>query len=83
MTKKRTNNESNLEIRCRALLNKDCAPSVQDLRDFVHSEIGRKADPRLDNTLALIIYFQDEVSRDDMIAAIRHEKPGMRARKIP
>lgn len=56
---------------------------VETLMAFVQSEIGRGADPSLENTKSLILYFTDEEGREEMKAAILEAKPGMVAKDIP
>lgn len=56
---------------------------VDDLMAFVQSEIGRGADPGLEDTRSLILYFADEEGRAEMKAAILEAKPGMYAKDIP
>ena len=56
---------------------------VDDLASFVETEIGRSADERLENTKALVLYFETDADRDEVVAAIRAEKPGMMAKKFP
>lgn len=55
---------------------------VEDLVAFVVSEIGRAADERLETTLPLCLYFQDQGDRDEFIDLIRHAKPGMMMKQI-
>lgn len=55
---------------------------VEDLLAFVVSEIGRSVDDKLENTLPLCLYFEDEQGRDEFVAAVLHAKPNMRTKKI-
>jgi hypothetical protein len=54
---------------------------VQNIHDFVLSEIGRA--PELADAKPLVLYFQTEADRDELVAAIMAEKPNMLARKWP
>lgn len=56
---------------------------VQAIVAFVQSEIGRTADPSLEDTKSLILYFASEEDRAEMKAAILEAKPGMYAKDIP
>lgn len=56
---------------------------VQNIMAFVQSEIGRTADPSLENTRSLILYFANEQDRAEMKAALLEAKPGMYAKDIP
>lgn len=56
---------------------------VTDLIAFVQSEIGRGADPSLEDTKSLILYFADDEGREEMKAAILEAKPGMVAKDLP
>ena len=56
---------------------------VDNLMAFVQSEIGRGADPSLEDTKSLILYFADEQGRADMKAALLEAKPNMIAKDIP
>ncbi len=55
---------------------------VQDLMEFVISEIGRAADSKLEETLPLCLYFASEQDRDEFVEAVQFMKPGMRAKKV-
>ncbi len=59
------------------------AEPVDDLVDFVTTEIGRSSDETLENTQALVLYFGSDADREEMVAMIRAEKPGMMAKKFP
>lgn len=56
---------------------------VDDLMAFVQSEIGRTADPSLEDTRSLILYFANEEDRAGMKAVLLDAKPGMYAKDIP
>lgn len=56
---------------------------VSDIHDFVLSEIGRAADKALEKSLPLVLYFQTETDRQDLVDAIMLEKPHMLSRKWP
>ncbi len=56
---------------------------VDDLVGFVTTEIGRAADDDLEKTHALVLYFSNDADREEMVAAIRAEKPGMVSKKFP
>jgi hypothetical protein len=56
---------------------------VQDLADFVRTEIGRAADLRLEDAAPLVLYFTTEQDRAEFLAAVHEAKPGMIARKWP
>lgn len=56
---------------------------VDDLMAFVQSEIGRTADPNLEDTKPMILYFGSEQDREEFIAIVREVKPGMVAKPIP
>lgn len=56
---------------------------VQAIMAFVQSEIGRTADPSLEDTKSLILYFANEEDRAGMKAALLEAKPGMYAKDIP
>lgn len=56
---------------------------VDDLMAFVLAEQGRTADYRLEETMPLILYFEDEAGRADFIKVVREVKPGMVAKRIP
>lgn len=52
------------------------------LVEFICAEIGRSADSSLENTLPLVLYFENDKDRDEFIDAVKAEKPTMVARKI-
>ena len=56
---------------------------VDDLMAFVMSENGRAADPRLERTQALVMYFEDDEGREEMIQACMAAKPGMMTKRMP
>lgn len=56
---------------------------VDELLNFVVSEIGRAADSRLESSLPLCLYFNTEEDRAEFVAAVHEAKPGMIARKWP
>ena len=56
---------------------------VEEIVAFVVSEVGRKADDALDQTLPLCLYFRTPEDRDEFIALVQEAKPGMRMRKVP
>lgn len=56
---------------------------VDDLIEFVVSEIGRSADTKLENTLPLCLYFASEQDRKEFIAIVREAKPNMRMKVVP
>lgn len=79
-----------LRERCRMFLDQHTRNSimrvgspVDDLMAFVNAEKGRAADESLRDTLPLILYFGSEQDRDEFMAAMRAEKPGMMAKKLP
>lgn len=53
------------------------------LTDFVHSEAGRKGDPKLDQTAPLVLYFGNEQDRADFIKAAEAELPNGRWKEMP
>lgn len=56
---------------------------VDDLLAFVVAEIGRSADPRLDKTLPLVVYFGEDRDREEFIAAILEANPGFVMKRMP
>lgn len=79
-----------LRERCRHLLdtlNRDAMlrqnSPVDTLLSFVLAERGRAADPALEPTLPLVLYFGSDADRDEFVAAIREVKPHMITRKLP
>lgn len=55
---------------------------VDTLVDFVCAEVGRTADPKLDQALPLVLYFGNEADREEFIAMVRDVKPTWTTRKI-
>lgn len=81
---------STLKERCSAILKqitKDAilrqGSSVETLMEFVIAETGRRADPRLEPTLPLVLYFGNAKDRDDFIEEVCRVKTNMIARKMP
>lgn len=76
---------STLVDRCLDALEKwgHVGPSEDEMAAFVQSEIGRTADPALDDSLSLILYFANEEDRTEFVDVVKHLKPGMRAKRIP
>lgn len=56
---------------------------IQDLADFVHSEIGRAADERLADDAPLVLYFGTEEDRQQFLEVVMEAKPGWISRKWP
>ena len=56
---------------------------VDAIVEFVQSEVGRKADPRLERSQALVLYFADDRDREEFLEVVRQVKPGMVMRKVP
>jgi hypothetical protein len=56
---------------------------VDELVNFVVSEIGRAADERLNDSLPLCLYFHSKEDREEFVAAVHEAKPNMIARKWP
>lgn len=82
--------ESKLRDRCKEFFQKQQrngmlrqGSPVDDLMAFVQSERGRAADPSLEDTLPMILYFGNEQDREEFKAIIREVKPGMVAKPIP
>jgi hypothetical protein len=78
-----------MEDRCRAFIKKQSnnrmlrqGDPLADLIAFVCAENGRKADPRLDKSLPLVLYFDNDEDRDEFIQAVLTEKPNWTTRKI-
>lgn len=77
-------NEQKLRERCTALLNKHQNVLFPDeLYAFVMSEIGRAADDVLDEAEALVLFFTSGEDRQELLDAIRAEKPGMLSKSWP
>jgi hypothetical protein len=80
---------TDLRERCKAMYQKMQQDAVlrqgspvDDLVEFVVSEIGRAADDALSDTLPLCLYFTDEESRGEFIAVFQAAKPNARAKKV-
>ncbi len=79
---------STLRQRCVQFIERKTHPAddpvdlVDDLMAFVLAEEGRAADPRLQESLPLVLYCGDEESREAVIAAFA-SRPGVRSRKMP
>lgn len=56
---------------------------VDDLEAFVLAERGRAADPALEQSLPLVLYFGTEADRDEFMAVVREVKPGMMTKAMP
>lgn len=56
---------------------------VQNIVDFVLSEIGRAADNCLNDSAPLVLYFSTPQDRQELLDTIMAEKPSMLARKWP
>lgn len=56
---------------------------VDTIMEFVLAETGRKASPKLKESLPLVLYFKDDAERDEFIELFRQAKPGMISRKLP
>lgn len=73
--------------RCTEFLQSDtgyCDPGrALDLRDFVHSEIGRAASETLEDSAPVVLYLATEQDRADLTGAIHEALPGMIERKWP
>lgn len=71
-----------LKQRCQVWLNSPLGDSdpATDLADFVLSEIGRAADPSLERTEPLVMYFTKPEDRAEFLAMMT---PGMISRKWP
>jgi hypothetical protein len=61
----------------------ECSAPVDDLMAFVIAETGRAAEHRLDDKLPLCLYFEDQESREEFIAAWHEAKPNSVMRKVP
>jgi hypothetical protein len=58
-------------------------PDPDELQAFVQSEIGRAADPSLEDTKPIVLYFADEEGRDAMVQLMKAFKPGMISKRWP
>lgn len=56
---------------------------VSDLMAFVMAETGRSADPALEDTLPLVLYFGTKEDREEFVAVVREAKPGMYSKHLP
>lgn len=56
---------------------------VDDLVAFVTVERGRAADPALEDTFPVVLYFLNEADREELVAAIREVHPGMMTKAMP
>lgn len=79
-----------LRSRCAALLSRLQSDAVlrqgspvDDLVAFVTAETGRKADDRLDQSEALVLYFPTKEDREGFIAAFHEVKPHAISKKVP
>lgn len=79
-----------LRDRCKAFIQKAAQDAilrqnspVDELVNFVVSEIGRAADHSLEDCLPLCLYFSTDEDRKEFVAAVQEAKPGMIARKWP
>lgn len=79
-----------LRDRCREIANKLQRDAilrqndpVQTILEFVVAEIGRSADPSLEDSLPLVLYFQTPADRDEFVAAVKESKPTMIVRSLP
>ena len=50
---------------------------------FVMAEKGRSADPALEGTLPLVLYFGTKEDREEFVAVVREAKPGMYSKHLP
>lgn len=56
---------------------------VQELMEFVLAETGRAAAPNaLEDTVPIVLYFENDAMREDFIAMVHQINPGMTARKV-
>lgn len=59
-------------------------PSTLDgLVEFITAEIGRKADSRLEQAEALVLYFPTKEDREEFITLFREVKPHVVSRRVP
>lgn len=79
-----------LRDRCKQILNqinKDAilrqGSSVETLTAFVLSETGRKADPRLEPTAPLVLYFLNKEAREEFVEMTRAANPQWVAKRMP
>jgi hypothetical protein len=57
--------------------------TVDDLVDFVRSEIGRAADEALEGSEPLVLYFVDDKDRREFVDAVVEANPGFISRRWP
>lgn len=81
---------SRLRDRCKTFLNKLQTDAmlrqgspVDDLMAFVIAETGRAADPRLEETLPLCLYFGTVEERDEFVGLVQQANPGMVMKRMP
>lgn len=81
---------STLRERCKALLEEMITMSIDDDNDdidnlmaFVLAEKGRSADRRLEESLPLVLYCEDDAFRDELIAAFKAVRPNIVTKKMP
>lgn len=79
-----------LKDRCKEILHqitKDAilrqGSSVETLMAFVQSEFGRTADERLDPAKPLVLYFPDDVTRNQFIEEVQRYNPNFVSKKMP
>ena len=82
--------DGRLRERCKAMLSMlqmDAmlrqGSAVDDLMAFVAAEKGRSADPALEDTLPLVLYFGTKEDREEFVAVVREAKPGMYSKYLP
>ncbi len=56
---------------------------IDDLVDFVRSEIGRAADEALESSEPLVLYFAEDKDRKEFVDVILSAKPSMISRQWP
>lgn len=56
---------------------------VETLMAFVQTETGRKADPKLDQSQPVVLYFPTVQDREQFIREVRNIHPGWSTRKMP
>ena len=79
-----------LKDRCRTILHKITQDQVmrqnnaiETLMAFVTAEIGRNADPSLDQTLPLCLYFGSYKDRERFIELVRQMNPNWVSKRMP
>jgi len=76
--------ESKLRERCAEILVKNQNVMFPDeLYAFVMSEIGRAADERFDDSSPLVLFFTTPADRQELVDAIKTEKPNMLSKHWP